>query len=133
MPNPAGKSYGRAATVGVLLALLLTITAGVYVFAARFGQPSLAIDAVDPVAQTRHFTRLTLLLTILLASVLLVLLFVIGSYFVIRLGKILRTPVGGTPTPYVDAWRSYRVTDEEIAQATAEDEPEVGPDAPKEG
>ena len=112
--------------LGVLLALLLTISAAVYVYVARYGtgSPPGLLGGGDPAAEEQHVHRLPILLIILLISALLLLLFVIGSYLVIRIGHIIRTPVGGKPTPYVDAWQSYRVTDEEIAAATAEDTPE---------
>ena len=129
MPSPTGRTYGRAAMLGVLLALLLTISAAVYAYVARYGTESLpaSLGGGDPVAEVRRLNRLTILLAILLISALLLLLFVVGSYLVIRIGHIIRTPVGGKPTPYVDAWQSYRVTEEEIAAATAEDTPERPP------
>lgn len=127
MSAPTSRSYGRAALIGVLLGLLLVITAGVYVHIGRLeASGSLAADAGDPEAEARRIARLTVLLAVLLISALLLLLFVVGSYLVIRIGRMLQTPVGGPPTTYVDAWQSYRVTPEQIAAATEEDEPGAG-------
>ena len=130
MPKPLGSTYGRAAMLGVLIALLLTISTGVYVFMARMGARGQALGVIvdDPVAETRRLAHLTLLLTILLISVLLILLFVIGCYLVIRVGRYVRSPISGQPTTYVDAWQNYRLTDEQIEAATAEQPPDEDPD-----
>ncbi len=137
MPRTPGTSYGRAAMLGVLISLLLTICAGVYLFVARYGTESLpgGLGMRDSAAEAPRLARITLL-TILLISALLILLFVIGCYLFIRIGRIVRNPMGGKPTPYVDAWKNYRLTDEQIAAATAEHEPDdedrdgsAGPDS----
>lgn len=126
MAQPPAGSYGRAAMIGVLMALGLTICAAVFVFVSRYGPEATSLDAAlnDPAAEAQRLRRLSGLLIILLISALLVLLFVIGSYLVIRIGRIVRTPISGRPTPYVDAWSSYRVTDEQIAAATSEYPPD---------
>jgi len=128
MSRTPGPTYGRAAMFGVLIALVLTITAGVYMFIERY--PTDALTAaplmLDPQAEGLRVKRLVLLLTILLISCLLVLLFVVGSYLLIRIGRFVRKPVAGKPTEYVDAWQQYRLTDEQIAAATAEPPTEGG-------
>lgn len=123
-------SAGRVVTVVVLLGLLLTISTGVYVVLARIqrqaGPPVLGPGAEEEALRLRQTRELTVLLTILLISVLLTLLFVLGAYLLIRIGRQVartRTPLGGTPTPYVDAWRQYRLSDAQISAATAEDAP----------
>jgi hypothetical protein len=122
MPRSPGPTYGRAAMLGVLIALVLTVSAGVYMFMARYATDALPEDplAADPQAELQQVKRLILLLTILLISCLLILLFVVGSYLLIRVGRFVRQPVAGKPTEYVDAWQQYRLTDEQIAAATAE-------------
>lgn len=134
MTHPPPRSYGRAALLGVLIALVLTVCAAVYVYVARYGINGLTVSVGldDPDAEKRRIARQMALLLMLLASTLLILLFVIGAYLVIRIGRIVRTPVGGRPTEYVDAWRSYRLTEEQIAAATTEppteeDENDTGP------
>lgn len=135
MSRPPG-SYGHAAMLGVLAALLLLITAGVFLFMSRYGAevPSSELALTDPAADARRVARDTILLTILLISALLILLFVVGCYLVLRVGRIVRRPTAGGPTPYVDAWRSYRLTDDQIASATAEEPeppPPTGPSTPR--
>lgn len=140
MSKPTGPTYGRAAMFGVLIALLLAIGVGVYMVLARFGSPTVpmatAADAAEE--ENQRLARLSAMLTILLISTLLILLFVIGCYLVMFVGRVLRKPVADKPTNYVDAWRQYRLTDEEIAAATAEhprDDPQVDrgdPDEPPE-
>lgn len=122
MSTPPTPSYGRAAVIGVLVALLLTIAAAVYAFATRYQltSPAPQFGVMDPAAEAQQRTRITVLLAILLISALLLLLFVIGCYLVIRIGRVVRRPVAGAPTEYVDAWRQYRLTDEQIAAATDE-------------
>jgi hypothetical protein len=125
---------GRIATFIVLSVLVLTVSAALYVFLAQqlggsAGAPGIATDdeAAQAAAETR---RLITLLTVLLISALLILLFVLGAYLVIRLGQyVARDKVGGKPTEYVDAWRQYRLSDDDISAATAEDG--EGPPPPK--
>lgn len=134
MTHQPPRSYGRAALLGVLIALVLTVCAAVYVYVARYGTSGLTVSVGldDPDAEKQRLARHMTLLLILLVSALLILLFVIGAYLVIRVGRIVRTPVGGRPTEYVDAWQSYRLTEEQIAAATSEppntaDEDDAGP------
>ncbi len=123
MTRSPQTSYGRAAILGVLIALVLIVCAGVYLFMARFGVTGAGAALGDPELESRRLARLTILLTILLVSALLILLFVVGAYLVIRAGRIIRSPLAGKPTEYVDAWKHYRLTDEQIAAATAEHPP----------
>jgi hypothetical protein len=88
-------------------------------------------DATELLSEARW---LATLLTLLLISALLILLFVLGAYLIIRIGQfVARERVGGTPTAYVDAWQKYRLTDEQIAAATSEDRPDRNPGEPGPG
>jgi len=59
-----------------------------------------------------------------LAALVTLVVFVLGVFIVKRMGARLRSQrVGGQPTKYVDSWSQYRLSDEEIDAATAEDEP----------
>lgn len=123
MAKLRSQTYGRAAMIGVLVGLLLLVSAGAYVYVARFGPQVFSPTAIDdPALEAQRLTRLTVLLTILLISALLILLFVLGSYLLIRIGRIVQRPLGGKPTEYVDAWSRHHVTDEQIAAATSEPE-----------
>ncbi len=130
-PAP-GPSYGRTAVLIALGVLALTVGATAYVFLAHGHAPpaGLGTDSAPagrvPVDERRNLTFL-LMISI---SALLILLFVLGAYLVIRLGHFLaRERVGGQPTEYVDAWGSYRLSDEQISAATDEDHPN-GDDEP---
>lgn len=124
-----GSRYGRAALVGVLIALLLTIGAGVYLVAARLqATAETAAFADEPAAQRHQVTQLQLLM-VLLGSTLVLLLFVVACYLMMRLGRAVSAPIAGAPTEYVDVWQKYRLTEDQITAATMEDddEPEVPP------
>jgi hypothetical protein len=118
----------------ILGVLLLTTCATVYLLLAQQTRSGMATQSVA-MAPTRETIssdeeaerlaadahRLITLLSVLLISALLILLFVLGAYLVIRVGQfVVRNPVGGKPTDYVDAWSHYRLTDEQISAATAE-------------
>jgi len=123
---PRRSQTGRTVTLLVLGVLVLTVCATLYVFFTRHSAPPImggAIHSDEEVARLAAETRqLTTVLTILLASALLILLFVLGAYLVISVGRfVARHPVGGRPTAYVDAWRQYRLTERQISDATAED------------
>lgn len=113
-------------TGAVLVTLLLTVAAVVYVYMARQGGP-VVIDGLTEDEQEqlkdREARRLVALLAILLTSALLILLYVIGTYLVIRAGQFVsRERIGGRPTDYVDAWKAYRLSDEQVLAATDEGE-----------
>lgn len=139
MSESRRPSPGHAATLLVLLMLVLMTCAAVYIVVARIGQGPPALgplreDIGDEAAAMLRTQQLTVLLTILLISALLILLFVLGAYLLLRVGRIIaRQRVGGKPTTYVDAWGSYRLTDEQIARATAEDPPAGGTGPPSGG
>ncbi len=132
MSESRRPSPGHAATLLVLLMLVLMTCAAVYVVVARIGQGPPALgplrdDPGDEAAIMLRTQQLTVLLTILLISALLILLFVLGAYLLLRVGRIIaRERLGGRPTTYVDAWGSYRLTPEQIARATAEEPPAGG-------
>ncbi len=122
------QPQGRTALLLILLALILMVAAASYLMFARDVGPGpvSATEAdssgtpVNKIAVQSMFYKLL----ILLASVLLIMVFVIGSYLLIRVGRaVTGKPVGGKPTEYVDAWSSYRVTDDQIDMATRENGP----------
>ncbi len=134
---PAVRPTSRAILLIVLAVLVLTVCASVYVFAAQRA----LLPRTQTISGTEEEARLALetrrgmvMLTVLLVSALLILLFVVGAYLVIRMGQLVSRPrVGGKPTEYVDAWRHYRLTDEQILAATDEDRPEDRPGKPPSG
>ena len=67
-----------------------------------------------------------------LAALLLLTLFLVGVYLLTRIGRSLKRPsVGGKSTEYTDAWSNYRLSEEEIDQATYE-EPDDRDDSERE-
>lgn len=110
----------------MLILLLLLVGLSIYAYLAKHGQPTI-ISVVDgdgkpPVdLQAQEARKASALLLMMVVSVLLILIFVIGSYLLIRVGRSLTDHSGrGKPTEYVDAWSQYRISDEEIAAATSE-------------
>lgn len=64
-----------------------------------------------------------------LAALVTLVIFILGIFIVKRMGARLRSlRVGGEPTTYVDSWSQYRVSDDEIKAATAEDESNLSRD-----
>ncbi len=125
------RAYGRAAALGVFLSLLIVLLMAFGLYVARdLARPPASEGEIDLEASQAYVTRVTLMLSIVLASGLLLILFLVGTYFLLRAGRAAKTPVGGAPTRYVDAWAQYRVTDEQIASATAEPPAEPPPKAP---
>ncbi len=121
MPDAPRPAYGRTATLIVLVILLLTVSSGVYLFIAQHQLDETPATLLDPKAELARTQHLIILITILLISALLILVYVVGAYLLIWIGRLVaRGSIGGKPTPYVDAWQQYRVTDEEIAAATQE-------------
>jgi hypothetical protein len=125
----ARLSTGRAALLLVLIGLLLTVAAGIYLFFAH--NPGGLAPSSEPAAGIGEKRQFALLL-LLLISALLILLFVLGAYLLINVGRLIaRDRVGGKPTVYTDAWQNYRLTDEQISAATSEDPPQRGPRPPR--
>jgi hypothetical protein len=134
VPDVPRPIYGRLATLLVLGVLLLTVSATLYVFLAQPGTsppPGADVQTEGDLQRLSGAARRSVtLLTVALVSALLILLFSIGAYLVIRVGQfVARERIGGEPTAYVDVWSHYRVSEEEIAAATDE-EPPPGPEGP---
>ena len=124
---------GRVTVWLVLGGLLLTVSTALYLFLARSRERAILEAATQPGPPLYEGRRLTIILTVLLVAGLLILAFTLGAYLVVRTGRLISLPqVGGTPTPYVDAWRKYRLTDEQIAAALGDDEPRPDGDIPRE-
>jgi hypothetical protein len=72
-----------------------------------------------PVAPTTA-ERIHALYSTLLLTFVLLLVFLVGSYIMMRIGRwFIRRP-SASRTRYTDAWSQYRLTDEQIQQATSE-------------
>ncbi len=124
-PTPLGRTVVIITVSGLIVAL----AASSYVLFNKSSELAAARNAssgagaASPDAGPRHDEawRLMYRVSVLLAAVLLVLVFAIGSYLLIRIGRaITYKRIGGQPTKYVDAWGNYRLTDEQIAAATDE-------------
>lgn len=134
--SPAFRSaYGRMVVLLALGLLALSVGATAYLLLAQGNGGPLGVGGVagvekseHPQAQNRKAVTLLLIVSI---SVLLVFLFFLAAYLVIRIGQfVARERVGGKPTEYVDAWGNYRLTDAQISAATAEGRAEEGDEPP---
>ena len=129
-----GQPQGRTAMLLILLALMLTVATAAYLVFTKGGADeadTLAVDQPERPIDARPARQLFYKLSILLVSLLLILIFVIGSYLLIRIGRaVTGKPIGGKATEYVDAWGSYRLSQEEIDTATDGLEHDFPPDAP---
>jgi hypothetical protein len=119
-------SYGRTAVLIGLGVLALMVGAAAYIFMAHNqGTAGLGGGATPDTGRPPDGRKAVTLLLMISISALLVLLFVLGAYLVIRFGHHLaRQRVGGEPTEYVDAWGKYRLSDEQISTATDEERPD---------
>jgi hypothetical protein len=137
MSLAGGSSYGRTAVLIALGVLALTVGATAYIFLAHGHGPPAGLGTSSApgsgrlAADQRRAISFLLMISI---SALLILMFVLGAYLVIRYGRFLaRQRVGGQPTEYVDAWGRYRLTDEQISTATDEERPEGDEGPPNAG
>ena len=114
MAKPGQRPLGRMALLLVLVVLAMTVALAAYLMSVTLR--NLPIIAPPPEASGPDPTqRLKLVLALVLAAVLAILAFVVGAYLFIRLGRwLMEKPVSDGPTEFVDAWSSYRVSQEEI-------------------
>jgi hypothetical protein len=91
-----------------------------------FAQSNLEEEGPQHPAVRRMFSSLA----VLLLSGLLVLIFAIGAYLLIRVGRAVtqKPPAQAGPTQYADAWSQYRISDAEVDAAMRNWE-DVPPDA----
>lgn len=87
-----------------------------------------ALPAPLPPDQRSDPQRLAALARLLLASILILLIFVVGAILMMRVGRIVWRPAEPRPTRYVDAWSMHRISEQQIAELTREDEPPTPPD-----
>lgn len=121
------SSVGRAAVVLVLAGLLLMLSVGVYFFIDRLVQPSRFGADEQENADTLR-AKLTLLLAVVLSAILLIVVFVVAAYLVLRVGRAVAQPrVGGKATEYEDIWSRYRLSDAQVEAAMREEERESEP------
>jgi ABC-type uncharacterized transport system fused permease/ATPase subunit len=135
MNSSGHRSYGRWAIWLIFVALLILVAVGSYTFVARSSDRAPAAERIVTSEQGfNEARRLGALMILMLVAMLLILLFVIGSYLLIRIGReITRKSEQHKPTKYVDAWSQYRLTDEQIAEATQEPPGRAGDSAEDEG
>lgn len=108
---------GRAGLRGALGIAVAVI----FVAEIAFGQSTSAPAPreIDPyLAQ-----QLTSTMKFLLLSTMLLLVFFIGAYLILRFGRAVkkRSAKGAAPTAYIDAWAHYRISQEEIDRLTADE------------
>lgn len=139
MRKAGRSSHSRFVILMLLcaLALLAGATAYLYYNASRMAPavpgPFAGAPAPEEDVDVVEARRLTAMLAMLLLSILLILAFLIGSYLLIHVGRaVVRRPIGGKRTEYVDAWSRYRITDDQIIAATIESAEERAKEAREE-
>jgi hypothetical protein len=123
------RLISRIIVAVMLAALTFAVCLGVYLFLERRVRPAGAYGQPADLAQETLRAQLTVLLAVLLATSLVILVFAIGAYLLLRAGQTLsQQRLGARPSTYVDAWSQYRLTDEQISNATQEkpDNPPAG-------
>ncbi len=123
MADPQPQVRSRLAIGFVSVGALL----GVFLLAQLVWTPSPQPEELTAASQPAtpdlitESRRTIYLLAASLATLLVLTLFFVGLYLLLRFGRELKRPsVGGRRTPYVDIWRSYRLSEDEIARATHE-------------
>lgn len=123
--------YGRWATLASLIVLLGVVGGVLLIYAIHgFRVAPPAEGPLDVGAAEAHARRVTVLMMLVLASGLLLVLFIVGAYFLLRAGRGLRDADPHGPTLYVDAWGRYRLTDEQIRAATDHESGDSPPQTP---
>jgi hypothetical protein len=75
--------------------------------------------------------RTIYVLAVSLISILLLVVFLVSLYLLVRMGQALKRPsVGGPPTRYVDAWSQYRLSEDAVRDATHEEPGSSDPPRP---
>jgi hypothetical protein len=122
MTNVTRRITSRTLTAAVLLLLLLVVLVALYLYLEERLRPLAPRVAAGELSGEAMRVEMFVLLLLVLGAALLILVFVLAAYIVLRLGRAIADKrVGGQPTAYRDAWSEYRLTDEQIAAATSED------------
>ncbi|MBL8878287.1 MAG: hypothetical protein JNG88_04125 [Phycisphaerales bacterium] len=89
------------------------------VAAAEAQSTTLPVRELDPYLAR----QLTSTMKFLLLSTLLLLVFFVGAYLMVRFGRTVkkRAEKPAAPTPYIDAWSHYRISQDEIDRLTKDD------------
>jgi uncharacterized protein YbjQ (UPF0145 family) len=132
---PESRWTGRIITAVTFLVLLSLLTSALY-WVLRHGANAVLSMSPDELSSEERARRMTMVLLAVLLTGVLILVFVIGVYLVLRAGQVVRrTRLGGEATEYRDAWAEARVSEEQLAAADeqlreAQSPPEDGPDRP---
>jgi len=109
--------------------LLLVVCVAAYLLVTNRLEASVARLAAGEVSREAVTAEASRLLAILLGAALLIVLFAVGAYLFIGLGRAVSRPaVDKKPTEYFDAWSHYRVSEEQIRAATEEEPHDAGDD-----
>lgn len=120
MSNVREQRTSRLAIWFVIIGLSLAATGLSYIsWAGRERQ----IPAVSNEAALRTAKSLQIGVATLIISLVLFLVFMLGAYLINRVARLIPTAEPSTTrTEYVDVWSEYRVTDQQIDDATEEED-----------
>lgn len=118
----------RLAIAFVTVGLALSAIGIAYIVYAGRPRELPALTASPDDARLEHLDALMRMLT---NSFLLFLVFLIGSYLIVRIGRRVRDrKLHHERTEYVDAWGNYRLTQDEIDTAMRQLDDDFPPDSP---
>jgi hypothetical protein len=114
--QPEQRPPSRLAAGFVIVGLTLSAIGIAYIIYAGRERELPPISAPEP---DPRIEQLHALLTLLMLSFFLVLVFLLGSYLMVRIGRgLLARKRLRHRTEYVDGWGSYRLTQDQIDSAT---------------
>jgi hypothetical protein len=124
-----GQPVSRLAIGFVVVGLALSAIGIAYIIYS--GRPRELPPLSDPEPHRQRVEQVDALLRMLMHSFFLFMAFLFGSYLMVRIGRrVLDHKPGRARTEYVDAWGSYRLTQDEIETASARLDDDFPPDTP---
>ena len=120
--------HSRLATTFVVVGLALSAIGIAYLMSPVGARELPPLTSPEQNLSTQK--QLDALFRMLLHSFLLFLVFILGSYLMVRIGRrVLHRKPQRTRTEYHDTWGNYRLSQDEIDTATANLEKDFPPDA----
>ena len=127
MPSDSQRSHRLAVTFVVIGLFLSSLGIAYIIYAGRWRQ----LPPISVPEETVKLQQSKALFRMLVNTFLIFLSFLLGSYLMVRFGRLFsRVKPVENHTDYTDAWSNYRLTQEELDTATARLEEDFPPDTP---